>query len=90
MESDVYVWIGLDKAGKVVHVKQGARTIEMKNAPRSSRPPGGHDSEDDDTELVSTHHVLRHKKKPGNTRGTGGVTDPCCYRDGAGNVYCWC
>lgn len=89
--ADVYVTIGLDKAGNVVEVRlRGGDPIQPKESKAGPMREGGEAPGCEQIVKTLQHELLlcRKKKTPPDTPP---VTDPCCYRDPAtGRVWCWC
>jgi hypothetical protein len=88
--SNVYVTIGLDRAGSVVEVRVNGEIIEPKESPGGPSRVGEGAPGCEQIVKRLEHELLmcRKKKTPPDTPPP---IDPCCYRDPAtGRIWCWC
>ena len=94
--AEAFVTISINKKGEIQRVRRGRVAVRNRKGAAGKKVLGA------GAKVVKrvafeflVHGVPKTKTKKrgsgkGRGKGKGGGTDPCCFRDGTGRVWCWC
>jgi hypothetical protein len=98
--AEAFVTISINKKGEIQRVKRGRVAVRNKKGVAGKKVLGAGARVVKRVALEFLVHgapTTKTKRKgsgggkgKGRGKGKGGGTDPCCFRDGTGRVWCWC
>lgn len=99
MASNAFLTISVNKKGKVTNVRRGREAVRSKKGRSAAKARVGAKTVGEVVLEFFTHAPIHRARGPVKKKGSGkgkgkgkgkGGTDPCCFRDGTGRVWCWC